>query len=113
MAATMEKTSVPGIYKRGGRYVFSYRVDGKQRWESAATLGEARKLKAARSTDVARGEFHDSSQFTFKQWAEAWVDRYYGRGKGFRESTRDDYRRSLEKYAIPYMGARRLVWDSP
>jgi hypothetical protein len=36
MAAKMEKTQTPGIFKRGGRYVFSYRVDGQQRWESCA-----------------------------------------------------------------------------
>jgi len=47
MAARMEKTRHAGIYKRGGRYVFSYRLIGKQRWESARTLDEARKLKAA------------------------------------------------------------------
>jgi hypothetical protein len=27
MAATMEKTRHAGIYKRGGRYVFSYRLN--------------------------------------------------------------------------------------
>lgn len=31
MAARMEKTRHAGIYKRGGRYVFSYRLNGKQR----------------------------------------------------------------------------------
>ena len=36
MSARLEKTRTPGIFKRGSRYVFSYRVDGKQRWESAA-----------------------------------------------------------------------------
>jgi hypothetical protein len=42
MAAKLEKTKTPGIFKRGSRYVFSYRVDGKQRWESSRTLDEAR-----------------------------------------------------------------------
>jgi hypothetical protein len=39
--AAMEKTRTPGIFKRGSRYVFSYRVDGRQKWESARTLDEA------------------------------------------------------------------------
>jgi hypothetical protein len=47
MPARLEKTRTPGIFKRGTRYVFSYRVDGKQRWESCRTLDEARRAKAA------------------------------------------------------------------
>ena len=43
MAARMEKTKTPGIFKRGGRYVFSYRVNGRQRWDSCRTLEEARR----------------------------------------------------------------------
>jgi hypothetical protein len=54
MAAKLEKTRTPGIFKRGSRYVFSYRVDGKQRWESCRTMDEARRVKAARTTDVGR-----------------------------------------------------------
>ena len=62
MAAPLEKTKTPGIYKRGSRYVFSYRVDGKQRWESCRTLEEARRAKAARQTDIGRGEFEERSK---------------------------------------------------
>jgi hypothetical protein len=57
MAARLERTRTPGIFKRGSRYAFSYRVGGKQVWESARTLEEARRAKAARHTDVERGEF--------------------------------------------------------
>jgi hypothetical protein len=32
MAYTLEKTKTPGIFKRGGRYVFVYRANGKQKW---------------------------------------------------------------------------------
>jgi hypothetical protein len=48
MAARREKTRTPGIYKRGSRYFFQYEVEGRQRWESARTLDEARRAKAAR-----------------------------------------------------------------
>jgi hypothetical protein len=40
MAAKLERTKTPGIYKRGTRYVFSYRTDGRQRWESSASFGD-------------------------------------------------------------------------
>ena len=42
-------------------YVVVYYVDGKQRKESARTYEDARRLKAARESDVARGEFHEDS----------------------------------------------------
>src|SRR5436309_2219299 len=106
MAAKLERTRYPGIYKRGSRYVAIYRVGGRQRSESAATLAEARKLRSAPQADVARGEFHEQTTLTFNKYAAEWVERYHGRGRGFRESTRDDYRRALTMYAFPFFGDR-------
>jgi integrase len=114
MAAKMEKTQTPGIYRRGGRYVFSYRVDGQQRWESYRTLTEARRAKSARTTDIERGEFQERSRVTFREYAEAWVGRYLGRRRGgFREATRDEYRRQLNQYAFPYFREIRLTEINP
>lgn len=108
MAAQFLPTRYPGIYRRGERYVFSYRDSGhRQRWQSARTLDEARRLKAAREADVARGEFQELSRVTFCDYADDWVDRYQGRGRnGFREETRNKYRADLERYAYPYFGKR-------
>jgi len=64
MAAPLVKTRTPGIFKRGSRYVFSYRVNGRQRWESCRTLEEARRAKSARHTDIGRGEFEERSRIT-------------------------------------------------
>lgn len=104
MPAPMIKTKTPGIFRRGSRYVVVYRdAEGKQRKESAGTLDEARKLKAARTADVARGEFHVLSRERFKDYASEWIERYQGTGRrGFRDSTRDDYRRLLKDYAFPF-----------
>jgi integrase len=107
MAAKLEKTKTPGIYRRGSRYVFVYRADGKQHWETCRTLDEARRAKAARSTEVARGEFEQRSRVTLSEYALDWVDRYQGRGRrGFRESTRADYKRILEQYVLKHFGSR-------
>jgi integrase len=106
MAARMEKTRHPGIYKRGSRYVVVWRANGKQHRQAARTLDEARKLKSARVADVARGEFHAASRVRFREYAEEWVKRYHGRRRGFRESTREDYKRDLEKYAFPFFDER-------
>jgi integrase len=101
MAAKLEKTRTPGIFKRGSRYVFSYRVDGRQRWESARTLDEARRLKSERTTDAARGDLEERSAITLHEYAREWVERYQGTGKrGFREETRSEYRGLLDRYAL-------------
>jgi integrase len=115
VAAKLERTRTPGVYKRGSRYVFSYRVSGKQRWESCRTLDEARRAKAARQTDIRRGEFEERSRVTFHDYASAWVERYHGRGRrGFRDTTRDDYRRMLRLYALTYFPSRvRLTEITP
>ena len=112
MAATMEKTRHAGIWKRGGRYVFSYRLNGKQRWESARTLSEAQRLKARRSADADRGELHERSRLTFREYAEEWVESYTGRGRsGFRESTREGYRHDLTQWVFPYWGDERKLTE--
>lgn len=115
MAAKPLRTRTPGIYKRGGRYVFSYRVDGRQRWESCRTIDEARRAKAARTTDIGRGEFEGRSRATLHVFALEWIERYQGRGRsGFRENTRDDYRRQIKQYILRYFPERmRLTEVTP
>lgn len=104
MGAPLTKTRTPGIFKRGSRYAVIYRdAEGRQRQESARTLDEARRLKAERSAAVASGEYHAASRVRLRDYALEWVERYQGRGRrGFRESTRDDYRRDLRRYVLPY-----------
>lgn len=107
---TLEKTKTPGVYKRGSRYVVTFRdPSGKPRKRFARTYAEAKNLKAALKTDVARGEFQGRSQLTFAEYARAWVDTYPGRtSKGIREETRADYAKRLEQDAIPLLGKLRL-----
>ena len=72
MAAPLEKTSVPGVYRRGGRYVVAFRdSSGRQRRQTAATMAEARALKAELTADVRRGEYREQSRVTFAQYAQA------------------------------------------
>jgi len=110
-SAPLVKTKTPGIYKRGSRYVFSYRVVGKQRWESCRTLEEARRAKAARRTDLDRGEFEQRSRLTLHEYALEWIARYQGGRRGIRESTRDDYRRILRQYVLVHFPAGLRLTD--
>ncbi len=115
MSAKLEATKTPGIYKRGSRYVISYRANGKQCRESFRTLDEARRAKSARKTDIDRGEFEQRSRVTLHDYAREWVKRYQGRGRrGFRENTRTEYERLLDAYALKYFSPRvRLTEISP
>jgi integrase len=115
VTASYERTSVPGVYRRGSRYVVMFRDDtGRQRKRSAATLAEARMLKSTLVADVARGEFLDESRTKFADYAREWIAGYQGRtARGIRARTIDDYRRDLERDAIPYFGDLRLSQIQP
>jgi integrase len=97
----MIRTSVPGIYLRGTKYVITYRdSDGRQRKESYTTLREAKQEKAKRAVHMAEGTYSPETHTTLHDYADTWVERYVP----IRENTRDDYRIGL-KYAkefFPY-----------
>ncbi len=97
----MLRTSVPGIYLRGTKYVITYRdSDGRQRKESYTTLREAKQEKAKRAVHMAEGTYSPETHTTLHDYADSWVERYVP----IRENTRDDYRIGL-KYAkefFPY-----------
>src|SRR5437899_11558644 len=114
MAAKLEKTRTPGIFKRGSRYVFSYRVEGRQRWESARTLDAVRNARSERTTDVRRGDHAEPSTVKLRDYAPEWIKRYQSTGqRGFTEETRREYRRDLERYAIPKLRRLRLAEIPP
>lgn len=116
---SLEKTRTPGIFKKPGAkgrpYVVVYRAAGKQRKETARTMAEARAIKAARETDDQRGEFQARSKITLRAYLRDWIDNYHGNGRhGFRENTRVEYRRLLDRFAHRYFGERlRLVDVTP
>jgi hypothetical protein len=109
-ALSLTKTKTPGVYRRGGRYVVTFRdSSGKPRKRFAKTYTEAKRLKSALSADVHRGEYREVSRVTFADYALTWIDTYAGRtSSGIREETRAGYRRVLEQDAIPFFGRMRL-----
>jgi integrase len=115
--AKLVRTRTPGVFRRGERYVVVYRDNmRKQRKRSARTLKEAKLLKAALTTDVDRGEHRELSRLTFAEFAPNWIETYRGRnrhGRLISDETRDDYRGALEREAIPFFGACRLVDVTP
>lgn len=92
-SAALQRTDTPGIYRRGDRYVTTWRQAGRQRKASFATLAEAREAKAAHE----RGERPVALRVGFDRYALEWIETYRGRTRrGLAHSTRADYRRTLE-----------------
>src|SRR5215213_7306806 len=102
--AKLERTRWPGIYRRGDRYAYEWTdAAGKRRRASARTIDEARAEKARAEQDARHGGVVSEARVTFHDYATEWVERYQGRGRrGFRESTREDYRALLTAYALRY-----------
>jgi integrase len=112
------KTKTPGVFKRiDGKgktmgYACVYRSAGRQRKRHARTYEEAKRIKRESETDRDRGELQERSATTFLRFLDAWVERYRGQGRrGFREATREEYRRLIGAYAHPYFPARLKLVD--
>ena len=115
MAAPLLSTSVPGIYRRGSRYVVVFRdPTGRQRKRAAATMAEARSLKAQLNADVIRGEYREQSRMRFEEYAEEGCRTYTGRtNRGIRSTTLAEYQRCLDRYVMPTLGKQRLTAIEP
>lgn len=115
MAAKRRPTKHPGIYARGNSYEIAYRDrDGKQRHETVRTLREAISLRARRLAEVSAGEIVSASTISLEAYLTEWIETYQGRGsRGFREATRNDYRRDIRRYVLPYFSKKKLGEIAP
>jgi integrase len=114
----LTKTKTPGVYRRvdaNGNtisYVAVIEVAGKQRKRSARTYDAARRIKRESDTDRDRGELQEPTATGFLAFLDEWIERYRGQGRrGFRENTRDEYRRLIDNYARPYFPSKLKLVD--
>jgi integrase len=95
----------PGIYKRGSRYVVTWKHRGKARKSFHRTLTEARRAKAKRAS----GDTEPAARQRFDAYARSWIAGYQGRTRrGISDATRASYLDALERCAIPHFGTTRL-----
>jgi integrase len=95
----------PGIYKRGNRFVVTWKHRGKPRKSFHRTLSEARRTKAKRVS----GDTEPAARQRFDAYARAWIVKYQGRTcRGISDATRASYADALERFAIPHFGTARL-----
>jgi hypothetical protein len=106
MVLPLEPTEVPGVYRRGPKFVAIYRAAGRQHKQSAATLAEAKAIKLRRDGEaraVRRGP-------TLHEFSLSWLDRYAGSGRdSVRANTRREYRRLLVNFALTYFDREVLI----
>jgi integrase len=108
----LRKTKTPGVYRRvdaDGKtvgYVAVIEVAGRQRKKSARTYEEARRIKRGTESDRDRGVLQPDTKITFLRYLDEWVERYRGQGRGFRENTRDEYRRLIQTQVHRYFSTR-------
>ena len=105
----LERTDVPGMYRRGSKYVVAYRVEGRKRKQYASTLAEARAIELQRDGE-ARAQRRGP---TLHEFSLAWLDRYAGSGHdSVRANARREYRRLLMSFALTYFDRDVRVRDS-
>lgn len=105
----LAKTSTPGIYRAHGNkcdgtgrcdcpYVITWRHRGRQHKETCHTFNEAREKKALRDSVDSK----PVDRVRFGEYFEQWIETYAGRTqRGFSETTRPEYRRTIENHAMP------------
>jgi integrase len=110
MAARMERTRTPGIYKRGGRYVVVWRHRGKQHKSFHRTYEEAREAKGRRQA----GDSRPASRVRFSDYFDEWIESYAGRtARGLADRSRDLYRRAVSDHALRRWDGWRLSEIEP
>jgi integrase len=106
--AVLSRTSHPGVYRRGDRYVAVYRRGGRQRKQTVATFSEARAVKLAEDA----AERSDRLGPTLHNYALGWVKGYTGQGPdSVSEATRKEYARLLVTFALRYFPPETLLAD--
>ena len=120
MAAKLERTSSPGIFRRHSKkcarpkpregrcdcsYVVVWRHRGKQHTDTFRTLAEAREAKGNRDA----GDRRPVARVGFEEYFRRWGKSYTGRtARGVTERSRGLYRRSVEEHALARWGTWKL-----
>lgn len=121
MAVKLERTATPGIFRRhsgacprSGRcdcaYVVVWRHRGKQATQTFRTFAEAREAKGSRDA----GDRRPASRVRVEDYFAEWIVSFSGRTqRGFSETTREGYRRPIERRVLPRWGSWRLADVEP
>ncbi len=95
------------LRQRGDSWVVTYRVDGRQVWRSFKDRDAAELHLADVQLKLARNEMSAPVRISFKDAAEAWQANG-ATVKGWKPSTRRDYKSAVDRWLVPAFGRKRL-----
>ena len=105
-----QKTSAPGVYRRGKRYAYAYRVRGPPALGTAGDVDEARRRKRQAEADVDRGELVDSRACASATTPASGSPATRAARRTASASRRARcYRQMLEQRVIPYFDGARAA----
>src|SRR5687767_227170 len=82
------------------RYATVIRINGKQRWQTFATLKKAEAHLDKKSTDARDGTYRDLIAGTFKAYADKWRKKYLSLDE-MKPATIAGYAYVLDKHLVP------------
>lgn len=98
------RTSTPGIYRRGNRYVAITYDRGQRIKTTHDSKSDARTARARRCAG-----HHAAGRERFESYVDRWLVEYRGRtAHGLAPSTREAYAWTMRVYVVPYFRGKRI-----
>ncbi|MEJ8547138.1 tyrosine-type recombinase/integrase [Brevibacillus borstelensis] len=112
--SSLQKTSTPGIYKRGNRYCFVVELGRdeltgkrKQKWFSGfKTKKEAQQAQVEKLREIQTGLLVETSDMTVAEYMDYWLENYAK--VSCRHTTYNVYRQRTQRYVIQLIGRIKL-----
>jgi integrase len=112
--SSLQKTSTPGIYKRGNKYCFVVELGRdeltgkrKQKWFSGfKTKKEAQQAQVEKLREIQTGLLVETSDMTVAEYMDYWLENYAK--VSCRHTTYNVYRQRTQRYVIQLIGRIKL-----
>lgn len=112
--SSLQKTSTPGVYKRGSKYCFVVELGRdeitgkrKQKWFSGyKTKKEAQQAQVEKLREIQTGLFVETSDMTVAEYMEYWLENYAK--VSTRHTTYNVYAKRVKRYISPVIGRVKM-----
>lgn len=112
--STLQKTSTPGVYKRGSKYCFIVELGRdertgkrKQKWFSGFnTKKEAQQALIEKQREIQTGWFVDTKDMTVAEYMNYWLENYAK--VSTRQTTSNVYEKRTKRYILPNIGRVKM-----
>ncbi|MGO0058594.1 tyrosine-type recombinase/integrase [Brevibacillus fluminis] len=112
--STLQKTSTPGVYKRGSKYCFIVELGRdeksgkrKQKWFSGYnTKKEAQQALIEKQREIQTGLLVDTKDMSVAEYMDYWLENYAK--VSTRHTTHNVYQKRVNRYIVPNIGRVRM-----